>query len=213
MGQFEAVVVVHGLWLPGIETWVLRRRLERAGFNAYLFRYRSVSDSLKRNSELLLQFVDRLSERKVHVLGYSLGGVVSACMLQDHHVERIGRLVCLASPLNGSASALALSRLPGGSGLLGRTATELAARGGLDAWHGATELGIVAGDIGVGLGRILGALEGPNDGTVAVAETRLEGASDHVVRHVSHFSMLFSGRVADDALRFIRNGTFDRQSG
>jgi pimeloyl-ACP methyl ester carboxylesterase len=205
----EAVVVAHGLWMPGSETWLLRRRFERAGYNAYLFKYSTVAVGLDSNALLLSNFLGRLPESTIHLIGYSLGGVISVCMLRDHATERCGRLVCLGSPLNGSASARALLALPGGRQLLGRSMIELTERAGLGAWGGQVDLGVVAGDLGIGLGRILGAFDGPNDGTVAVEETRIDGAADHIVRRVSHTSMLFSGRVTDDALRFIRTGEFD----
>jgi hypothetical protein len=48
----------------------------------------------------------------------------------------------------------------------------------------------------------------PHDGTVAVAETRIEGAADHLVLPVTHLSMLWSAAVADQAVHFLREGRF-----
>jgi len=204
----EAVVVAHGLWMPGAETWLLRKRLAAQGYAAYVFRYRTVSDGLERNAELLDAYLEQLRAETIHLVGYSLGGVVSVETLRGHRPQRLGRLVCLGAPLNGSATARALRRLPLGGTLLGRSMTELVEAGGLAPWRGSVEIGVVAGDLGVGLGRVLGALQGPNDGTVAVDETRLDGLTDHIVRHVSHTTMLFSRVVAEDTLHFIRHGRF-----
>jgi hypothetical protein len=59
---------------------------------------------------------------------------------------------------------------------------------------------------------MLGRLPGPHDGTVAVAETRLPGATDHVVLPVTHFSMLTSRAVADQVVAFLRRGRFEHRN-
>ena len=72
------------------------------------------------------------------------------------------------------------------------------------------EVGVVAGSSPTGLGRFFAAFDEPNDGSVAVAETRLAGLKDHVVLSVSHTGMLFSGDVADQAAHFLEHGCFRR---
>ena len=62
----------------------------------------------------------------------------------------------------------------------------------------------------MGLGRLLSDLPEPNDGTVAVDETFLEGARDHIVLDVSHTQMLFSAEVAAQVVQFLREGRFAR---
>lgn len=47
-----------------------------------------------------------------------------------------------------------------------------------------------------------------NDGTVAVSETRLPGAADHITVSASHLGLLLSARVADEASLFLREGYF-----
>jgi hypothetical protein len=69
-------------------------------------------------------------------------------------------------------------------------------------------MGIVAGSLGIGLGRLFGRFDEPNDGMVTVAETRLAGATDHVVLPVTHTSLLLSREVAHQAERFLRVGRF-----
>jgi hypothetical protein len=41
-----------------------------------------------------------------------------------------------------------------------------------------------------------------------VSETRLPGAADHIVLHVSHMGMLVSPRVARETGSFLRDGRF-----
>ena len=66
----------------------------------------------------------------------------------------------------------------------------------------------IAGDVPVGFGSVLGGLDKPHDGTVAVSETRLKGATDHAVLHCTHTSLLWSPKVAEYVQRFLRDGRF-----
>ena len=45
---------------------------------------------------------------------------------------------------------------------------------------------------------------------VAVAETELEGAVDHIVLPVAHAALLWSPAVAREVVHFLRAGRFDR---
>ena len=205
----ETVVLVHGLWMNGVEAALLRRRIGEAGFSPRQFSYRSVTETFDDNAERLTRFVDELPEGKVHLVGHSLGGLLMLKMLATHADHRDGRLVCMGSPLSGSRAANALVSLPGGSLMLGHSVQAL-----IDEqpwrWSGPRELGLIAGGSAVGLGRLFSDLPEPNDGTVAVDETYLDGARDHIVLEVSHTLMLFSADVAAQITHFLRDGRFAR---
>ena len=62
-----------------------------------------------------------------------------------------------------------------------------------------------------GLGRVTGSFEGPNDGTVAVAETVSEQLSDRLELAVSHTGLLFSGEVARQSAIFLAQGRFEHR--
>lgn len=202
-----SVVTVHGLWMRGGSMALFRRRLEPKGFQLYEFTYPSVSNSLAANAAALAAFVAATPGRKVHLIGHSLGGVVIREMLESH-VSRVGRIVCLGSPLRGSRTGARLARLPGGRYAIGLGLAELNARGGFTAWVDGVEAGSIAGRVPFGLGHLFGPFGEPNDGTVAVAETRIDGARDHVVLPVSHFAFLWSRRVADQTAHFLLHGRF-----
>ena len=71
---------------------------------------------------------------------------------------------------------------------------------------------MVAGEQPLGLGQFFGHFPGPNDGTVAVAETRLSGLADHAVIPTSHSGLLFSEEAARLALSFLGEGRFAPQA-
>jgi hypothetical protein len=60
----------------------------------------------------------------------------------------------------------------------------------------------------MGLGRLFHRFDEDSDGTVAVSETRMPGATDHMTLPVSHTGLLMSARVAREAGAFITHGRF-----
>ena len=203
----ETVVVTHGIWMTGAETWFLRRKLQSAGFNVKSFSYRSIARDLSTNAERLAELCAEQSG-PVHLVGHSLGGLVILAMVEDYPVPSLGRLVCLGSPLNGSSAARATAAIPGGRALLGKAGGPLLIRRH-ERWSGEPPLGVIAGSRAIGLGRVLTRFDGPNDGTVSVGETKLPGVNDHVVLPVSHFSMLWSEVASKQVIAFLRNGHFN----
>jgi pimeloyl-ACP methyl ester carboxylesterase len=200
------VVAVHGLWNRGRELGLLRRRIGHAlDLPVRQYRYASVSTSLEAAAEGLVRFVHGQAAGRVHLVGYSLGGLVILAALGRRKLPP-GRVVLLGTPANGCAAGQGLSRLPLGARLVGRCIPEALACGPwvvpLDR-----ELGVLAGNMPVGMGRLVARFTGPNDGTVAVEETALDGA-ERLILPVSHTGMLFSPLVAQQAAAFLASGAF-----
>ena len=76
MDSRESVVLVNGLWLGDPALWPLARRLRRAGFQTFRFSYPSVRQDLRANAAQLHEFLSRVPGTIVHLVGYSLGGLV-----------------------------------------------------------------------------------------------------------------------------------------
>lgn len=207
----DTVVVVHGLWMNGLENGVLRHRLDSAhGFVTTPFNYQSVRAGLDENVRLLRQFLAEVPGDTLHMVGHSLGGLLLLHAQQSQPDPRPGRIVCLGSPLRGSRAAKALAGLPFGDEILGATIRDAVLSGGLDAWRGRREVGVIAGTLAAGLGLVLSELPEPNDGTVAADETRLPGIADHLELKVSHTGLLFDDEVAAQTAYFLRHGIFER---
>lgn len=204
----EHVVLLHGLWMRGFTLISLRRRLEAAGFSVDLFDYASVMQDSSASIEKLLALTARSSERSVHFVGHSLGGLLALQALRHRPDLIAGRVVCLGSPLRGSSVARCLAAIPGGSFLLGRSAQIL--HTGLDRWDGVQQVGAIAGRLPVGLGMALGSLSAPHDGTVSVEETQLPGLTDHCVVAATHTGLPFSDEAAQRTISFLRDGRFAR---
>jgi pimeloyl-ACP methyl ester carboxylesterase len=203
------IVYVHGLWLSGGEAVLLRRRLARdLDAAAVAFSYPSVAQ----NARALTEYLSVIRADTLHLVGHSLGGVMILKSFEESPQMQAslpaGRIVLLGSPLRGSRTARNLARLPFGKKIMGLSVNAELIVPRERQWKGSRELGVIAGNLGFGLGRLVGKLGGPSDGTVLIEETRLEGAAEHVVLRVSHTGMLFSAAVARAAGAFLRTGRF-----
>ena len=206
-----AIVYVHGLWLKGHEAAWLRRRLARdLGAETHAFSYSSVSAGAAANALKLAEFLAQIPADTLHLVGHSLGGLVILKLFEIAPPTAMGRIVLLGSPVCGSRVAQRLADLPYGRKILGLTVDDELLTPRPRRWQAACDLGVIAGDVGLGLGRLVGRFAEPNDGTVAVSETYLEGAADHWVGRASHSGMLFSAAVAKQTAAFLRGGRFER---
>jgi hypothetical protein len=196
------VLLLHGLWMPGASMRRLAARLHAAGFMSEIHAY----PGARGGPAIVLPGLRRLLERSDAIVAHSLGGLMALSALNEATSSPVARVVCLGSPLRGSAAAVALGRHAVSAWMLGRAGGLLSQ--GVGAWQGAAQVGVVAGRSPLGLGQIFGRFEGPHDGTVAVAETRLDGLTDHVVIRSSHTGLVYSAEAADCCIRFLRHGRF-----
>jgi pimeloyl-ACP methyl ester carboxylesterase len=205
------VVYVHGLWLTGLEGSSLRRRLSGdLDAETHAFKYPSVTADISANARSLGKFLRGLHADTLHLVGHSLGGLVIRKLFELGEGRDLppGRLVCMGSPLNGSRAALNLARVPFGKLLVGRGVREELLIPRARRWDGQRDLGVIAGNLSVGLGRMVGIFGAPSDGTIFVEETRLAGIAEHLVVPVSHIGLPYSGLVAKQVGAFLRAGKF-----
>jgi pimeloyl-ACP methyl ester carboxylesterase len=208
--ELATVVTVHGLWMHVGSMVVLQRRLESQGFRVHAFGYPSVTHALTDNAAALAAFIEQVPGDVVHLVAHSLGGVLIRTMLERAAPARLGRIVMLGSPLRGSRIGARTARLPGGRRIVGKSIVDLNERGGFADWVAAVPAGCVAGCLPLGAGWLVGGFLEANDGTVAVAETRVPGLADHIVLPVSHVALLWSKRVSEQARYFLEHGRFQR---
>ncbi|HYR10981.1 MAG TPA: alpha/beta fold hydrolase [Longimicrobium sp.] len=192
----ELVILVHGMGRSPASMWILARRLEADGYRVVNFGYRSTRGSV---AELGARLGRRAAERtggapRVHFVGHSLGTVIIRSMLAQAPPERVGRVVMLAPPNQGAASADRWAPMLGGVMPHIRelrttpqsTARTLPLPKGVD-------VGIIAGS---------------RDHKVRVAETRLDGARDHLVIRSFHSWMMNRSDVHRHIVTFLRHGRF-----
>ena len=101
----EHVILLHGLWMRGFALGMLHRRLMEEGFRVHRFDYMSVAAKQEHVLARLHASMLDYAPGPVHLVGHSLGGLLAlrACLAADDLPP--GRIVCLGSPLKGSAAA------------------------------------------------------------------------------------------------------------
>ena len=147
----------------------------------------------------------------VHFVTHSLGGILVRFYLEDHRIEKLGRVVMLAPPNQGSVAVDELVRIPGFDWLngpagyqLGKGPESVPLRLGTPDF----DFAVIAGDRTID--PITSAvLPDPDDGRVSVADTHLEGMRDFVVVPVSHALIMQDRNVLRLVRNYLAHGSFD----
>ncbi|HZO22411.1 MAG TPA: alpha/beta fold hydrolase [Steroidobacteraceae bacterium] len=205
----EAVVYVHGLWMSGGESLLLRRRLSREfGLEVHPFRYAAAASGMPEITARLQTFVRELKAPRLHFVGHSLGGLVIYRFLERFPQQPPGRAVFLGTPAVASRAAVQASQIRLVASLMGKSVADELLRPRQRRWQADRPLGIIAGTQPLGFGQLLADFEEDCDGTIGVSETQLPGATDHITLPVSHLGMLVSAQVARATGAFLRDGRF-----
>lgn len=204
--HIRKVILLHGIWMPEATLWSLARHLAAAGFVPEIFCYSSI---FSQSDATVKRLLAQLKGQPAHLLGHSLGGLIALRALSaatPQQAGRIGRVLCLGTPLTGSRVAKSLARRRLSRHLLGGNA-RLLQDGCCDCPKGA-EVGMIAGSLGLGIGRLLARFDEVNDGTVALSETRPSWLACHCLLAVGHNGLLWSDKAAQQAVHFFRHGSF-----
>jgi pimeloyl-ACP methyl ester carboxylesterase len=192
--------------MPGSAMALLAARLARAGYSPHLFAYRGRSP-FDTNVERFARYVrDALGGRPAHFIGHSLGGVLVFDMLNAHREVSVASAVLLGAPVCGCLAGRRLGSARVGRWMMGACGTlwmERPAR-----WRREAPLGVVAGTLPLGLGRVLGRLPDANDGVVRVEETTVEGMAARALVRQGHSLLIISGAVGALIEGFLSTGRF-----
>jgi pimeloyl-ACP methyl ester carboxylesterase len=203
----QPVLLLHGLLMRRPALLPLALRLRQRGFAPRIFGYSTLWRTPEQAMERLAAALASFGEQPVHLVAHSLGGLIAVETLNRYPQLPPGRLVCLGSPIAGSAAARGLAARRMGL-VSGRSGGLL--RVGLVELPPQREIGMIAGTRPLGLGQFFGQFADPSDGTVAVSETRLPGLADHVEIASSHSGLIFSAEAAELVGNFLEAGRFRR---
>lgn len=215
-GSREIVVLLHGVALNRWFMHRIARRIEAAGFRAVNLSYPSRTVTLRELSDSWLPAELARSgvaaAPRVHFVAHSMGSLLVRHLLAHARPANLGRTVFVAPPSRGAELADEVRPQ-----WLFRTVIgmNLHALGPSEDGFWRTlpprvdySLGVIAG---TGHGNPFGRkLPAPNDGTVTLESTRLEGAADSIELPWAHTAILFHRRTTEQALHFLKHGRFDR---
>lgn len=212
----ECVVLLHGLSRTETSMLALQEVLE-------FHHYRVINNTYPSQDAPVSELVDyvgrsaaQCGDERMHFVTHSLGGILVRAWLANGHPPNLGRVVMLAPPNHGSeiVDTFSESDLTRDAmiWLNGPAVPQLGT--GQDSVPNQLpssvdfELGIIAGDVPINpLGPIV--IDGPNDGTVSVASSRIDGMRDHIVISATHTLIMVNPVAIAEVLEFLRNGVFD----
>lgn len=147
---------------------------------------------------------------RVHFVVHSLGGILVRSYFAKRPESRLGRVVMVGPPNQGSEVVDALKSWAIFRRLNGPAGSELGTdRDSVPNSLGPVEfeLGVIAGDRSINrINSLL--IAGPDDGKVSIERTKVAGMKEHRVVSVSHPFLMRNREVIGLALRFVERGSF-----
>ncbi len=196
----QAVVLVHGLWMSRWSFAWIAKHLQSKGYKVYRFGYKTSSKPFAFNMQKLQAFVNSRSEKTVHLVVHSMGGILSMRCLPE--IRKAGKLVMLGSPVNGSQASKAMGQKKWTSWML-KHATEPLENGVINPEVFRESLMIAGTSNSIGIARLVTKLPKPNDGTVALNETKADWIGQHTTENTNHFRMLFHKNIKQKISDFL----------
>lgn len=222
----ELVVVLHGIKSTPRSMKKMNNFLSACG-------YAVASPCLDYDHHDVAGIVDQIHEKlgdkiknykKVHFVGYSLGGMALRAYLSQHYPENMGNAIQVGSPNQGSFAMRMLMWIPGVKTLAGPMAVQVsrkAKKDGVDLKP--TEkpakffpdkipykLGIIAGDAVKGLRDFFHSvvIPGGDDGLVSFSESAFKGMRDHIIIDDNHVGLRTNNKSFLLIAHFLKKGTF-----
>ncbi|QDU64437.1 Alpha/beta hydrolase family protein [Planctomycetes bacterium Pan216] len=207
----DAVVLVHGLSDNRHSLRLLAKHLKRSGYSTYSFEYASQHAPIEDHADHLAEVLAGLSRhRRIHLVGYSMGGLVIRSCLARHDKQRVERAVLVACPNQGAEKAAFFHRrtklferlfgpsgvqlVPGKEGIAAKLPRTLP-----------VEFAVIAGGSPGGWG-YSGIVSGNDDFTVSVESTKVPGASDFALVCGIHPMLSYAPSVRRMTVNFLRHG-------
>jgi pimeloyl-ACP methyl ester carboxylesterase len=209
----EHVVLLHGMARTDRSMAPLAERIARGGYRVFNVGYpgRELPPD-----ELVAVLRGALDEccadaDRLHFVTHSLGGILVRAHLAETPDPRVGRVVMMSPPNQGTDLVDLLGETWLFRTIMGPTAAQMGTGpGDLPSRLPPAnfELGIIAATGSINpFGSLL--IRGEDDGIVPLCRMWLEGATDTLIVSNSHSLMMHSKDVSRQVLAFLENGRFE----
>ena len=194
----ELVVLLHGLGRTRRSMLPIARAVGAAGFSTLNYGYRSRHARAAEHGRALGRRLAAVghdtSLSRIHVIGHSLGNILIRWVIAYERPSRIGHIVMLGPPNQGSRMA---DRFAPWLTWFSNPLPDLT-----------TDEGGTSRSIPTPPGIPIGIIAGDRDGLVSVAETHLAGEREHRVVRSGHTFMMRRAEVHRLTIAFLRTGHF-----
>ena len=218
----ECVVLLHGIFTTSIRMSRLHYTLHAAGYAVVSISYPSRDRSIEALADSIVPVVSGFDDRyhTVHLVGYSMGGLIARAYLARTDAVPVSRLVCIGTPNHGTRYVDSLrhqSWLQRAFATIGGpSGNELGSPEQIDSIvhtlgtqaPPGIETGVIAGDRGWAPFH----LPRPHDGYVPVESTKLENMADRIIIHKSHQILPTSKTVGRETVQFLQTGRFSEEA-
>ena len=206
------IILLHAAVVDYRSLAIYGRRLAKLGFMVHNLGYQNRELNVFDCAEsLLAAFKNRAnkSNRPIHLIGHSMGGLVARRLVYLHRPENLGGIVTLGTPHLGSPLADLLHKYKFYQKLFGPAGQDLVTGRPIDwvaPWPPPCPIGLIAGGLPVGPGSLN--LPRPHDGTVTKASAQPDGGTDYATVPATHTTLHLLKRTARLSARFLRTGRF-----
>jgi len=208
------VILVHGFNNDESDMFPLKKHLRSWGYEAVTInlplRFSALEDCI---AQFEKQFYQQVSDfqyfRCIHLVGYSMGGLVVRSFLAQNIVPKLGRCVLIATPNQGTKLADMSDKLLKPLGQIYKPIKSLRTNS-LDIGDPMNtpkpEIGVIAGNTNKHLLGIF--LTSENDGRVEVESAKYQGMTDFVIKPYGHKEIHHQLETAKLVDLFLRTGKF-----
>lgn len=214
----DHVVLLHGLSRSSDIMKKMEEYLRIHGYFIHNLSYPSTAHRIEDLAENLYRKIHVLAKNPkftLHFVGHSLGGILIRCILQQHSIANLGRVVMIGVPNHGTEVADFLQRFAFYRKAYGPAGCQLGVRDNalLASLPAATyPCGVISGSKSTLLDKPFCwfLLPADNDGKVTVESTRLEGMTDHIVINASHPHLPKYPETMRQTAFFLSQGHFEK---
>ena len=213
----DYVVIIHGMAQSKKSMAKLAKYLESCNYAPIVIDYPSTKHGIENIAKnFVINQIENLDKtKKVHIIGYSLGGIIARYVVDNYQIDSLGNIILIGSPNKGSEMAKFLENNLLVHKIFGPALKDL--RPNSEFWDKIKDnvheknVGVIAGDFSMNPLSSLLVFDGSSDGTVSVESAKIDGMKDFLILHHSHYFLMRNNEILSYIENFLQYGIFDMQ--